>query len=175
MTDNVKYVTAQMVMEIDQRVRSPSRRARAIIKELQKAEGNHSNWDLICFCVEYLAHSVPVLPHLGSEIRHISKQIYLQHYIQYNNPDFDADSIRAPLPFGGEPETGQDARQAGQKSQAIPKEGPTKESLREQDAQATRETRDTELSKLDEGHSKNVRRRATVRLIETPRRRKKDE
>ena len=65
-------------------VASPSERATIVYKKLQLMFGDDlTNWDLICFCVEYLGMMVEAFPWLNSNgvMKQLSTLVYTAHYL----------------------------------------------------------------------------------------------
>lgn len=45
--------------------------------------GQFTNWDLVCFCGEYLGSLVGSLPWLTEPVKHLLRLIYMAHYVRF--------------------------------------------------------------------------------------------
>jgi hypothetical protein len=55
-----------------------------LFKELAKTY-EIDNWDLTCFCVEYLGSQVSVHPWLMEDVKRLNKLVYTAHYMVKEN------------------------------------------------------------------------------------------
>jgi len=74
---------------VDQETPSPSQRAKFVLDLLKQHAPNLTNWDLICFSVEYLGSQSIVYPWLNreKEVVKISRLVYTAHYARQVEPD----------------------------------------------------------------------------------------
>jgi hypothetical protein len=86
--DEFRSLTKERIAEIDKLIRPPSKRAEEIYY-LLRSQKKYTTWDIVCFCIEYLALQVPNLSFIEPEIRKLSKLIYLQHYVNYAPREID--------------------------------------------------------------------------------------
>lgn len=75
-----------IIEKVDETMPSPAERAHAVQQAL--IVHDFSNWDCVCFAIEYLGALAPALPWLEEDvkkvlpaIRNINRLIYTQHYL----------------------------------------------------------------------------------------------
>jgi hypothetical protein len=74
-----RKITEALIAAVDAAQQSPQQRAEAVYAYLQGA--NFTNWDIVCFCGEYLALMIAALPYLEEPARDINRRIYTAHYL----------------------------------------------------------------------------------------------
>ena len=67
------------VNETDKKTPSPEQRAKKVYDILKKHK-ELDNWDLTCFCVEYIGSQVSVHPWLEALARKLTGIVYTAHY-----------------------------------------------------------------------------------------------
>lgn len=60
----------------------PGQRTARVYEYLVKAD-RFTNWDILCFCAEYVASMVGTLPWLEPPARWLIRLIYMAHYIRF--------------------------------------------------------------------------------------------
>lgn len=70
----------RVMLERDLKDPSPEVRAERIFSYLQETQPNLTEWDLICFSVNYLALIMPAFPYIEKPIKEIASLIYTAHY-----------------------------------------------------------------------------------------------
>lgn len=89
-----------IINELDKTSPSPDVRAMYVLRELQGLDAVLTEWDIICFCVEYLgmvaSQSFPILM---SNSKALAKIVYMIHYQSEEN-EF-RESIVKPMPRNG--------------------------------------------------------------------------
>lgn len=73
------------IEEVDKITESPSSRAVKVLDILQ-AHGKDqlTNWDIVCFCAEYLGSQIYAFPWLEEFAKRLVRLVYTQHYIMRN-------------------------------------------------------------------------------------------
>jgi len=90
---NGVYEHSKRVELIDKITPSPYTRAQSVYTILRKQ--NLSNWDLVCFCIEFLALQAHTYNWLTSFIKPLARIVYTTHYYEgesiglYENPKSD--------------------------------------------------------------------------------------
>ncbi len=74
----------KVMHEVDQLRASPQERAVRVIEFLRR-NGKFTNWDLVCFSVEYLASMSGTLEWLMEPVKHLVRLVYLAHYIRFGD------------------------------------------------------------------------------------------
>lgn len=78
-----KELDMQLVMErLRKDTNGPSDRAARILNHL-RAAGKFNNWDVLCFCVEYIGSQVGVMPWLEDAARSLVRLVYMAHYVRF--------------------------------------------------------------------------------------------
>lgn len=79
----------ERIIAVDELVPSPSVRARMIFGILHhSAQGQTlTDWDVVCFCAEFLGMITSVYPWLEDDVRKIAKLVYTAHYLNENWKD----------------------------------------------------------------------------------------
>lgn len=65
----------------------PGDRTKRVFAHLAKS-GQFTNWDLICFCAEYLASQVGTLPWLEPPVKWLIRLVYMAHYIRFEKHEW---------------------------------------------------------------------------------------
>ena len=74
----------------------PGDRTKRVFTHLAKS-GQFTNWDLICFCAEYLASQVGTLPWLEPPAKWLIRLVYMAHYIRFEKHEWlDRSPILVP-------------------------------------------------------------------------------
>ena len=60
----------------------PGDRTKRVYTHLAKS-GQFTNWDLICFCSEYIASQVGTLPWLEPPAKWLIRLVYMAHYVRF--------------------------------------------------------------------------------------------
>jgi hypothetical protein len=81
--------TREHVGNVDQRIASPSERAKLVWDIIRTHAPELTDWDVICFSAEYLGMMVNVQPWLEIPVKEVSKLVYTAHYL---TPDVDVSS-----------------------------------------------------------------------------------
>jgi len=80
---SLKELREELVARVDKTKSSPSQRAALVYKIL--LESDLSNWDVVCFCAEYLGLMIETMPHIEKLAKELSQLIYTQHYLMEEN------------------------------------------------------------------------------------------
>lgn len=82
-SDNPKARTSitEVMDAVDRLKPSPSQRASEIWEILHAHAIKRTDWDLVCFCAEFLGHMVSVHPWLKEPVRELSRLVYQAHYV----------------------------------------------------------------------------------------------
>ena len=70
------------IAEIDRLIPSPEQRAQEVYNAIKQTLPDKTNWDVICFCINYLGLSAQAYDWMESAVRHLSRQIYNAHYFK---------------------------------------------------------------------------------------------
>jgi hypothetical protein len=81
--------TAEHIGNVDKQVASPSDRAHDVWAVIKTHAPDLTDWDVICFSVEFLGMMVNVHPWLETPVKEVSKLVYSAHYFI---PDTDVGS-----------------------------------------------------------------------------------
>lgn len=78
----------QLIRERDAITPSPEAIASYVLDLLNATNPNLTNWDLLCFCTEYLGSQVLIYPWLGeNEVRNITQIVQQAHYTRDDIPE----------------------------------------------------------------------------------------
>src|SRR3990167_2964229 len=80
---SLKELREELVARVDKTKSSPSQRATLVYKILLESDLN--NWDVVCFCDEYLGLMIETMPHIEKPAKELSQLIYTQHYLIEDN------------------------------------------------------------------------------------------
>lgn len=83
-------VTKAMMAVVDARYPTPEERAKYIHAEFQKHFPQLTTWDMVCFCTEYLAYMVSILPAMEEDMKKLVRTLYFTHYIIGENYDLSS-------------------------------------------------------------------------------------
>lgn len=76
------------IRERDELTPSPEIRAKFILDLIQDHNKELTNWDILCFCSEYLGSQVLIYEWLESElVQRIATRVQLAHYLNDELPD----------------------------------------------------------------------------------------
>src|SRR3954469_20742226 len=81
--------TREHIRNVDNKVASPSVRAGLVWEFLRIEQPHLTDWDLICFAVEFLGMMTHTHPWLEEDVKSISKLVYTAHYL---TPETDVTS-----------------------------------------------------------------------------------
>jgi len=84
-------ITEQLIAEVDKRVVSPDERANYIWQLLKKEHPDLTDWDVLCFAIEYIGMMHTVHSWLEFPAKHLTSLLYNAHYL--NSEAIDAGSI----------------------------------------------------------------------------------
>jgi len=76
-------VTASLIFVVDTKIPSPNTRTLKIYERVK----DFSRWDLICFCVGYLASIIPIFPMFGPPVKSLGQMSFLIHYLHPEEVD----------------------------------------------------------------------------------------
>lgn len=86
--DNSSFDLDGRIRERDSITPSPEERAGFILNLIKDKNNSLTNWDILCFCVEYLGSQVLVYDWLGlEEIKSITARVQLAHYMRDDIPE----------------------------------------------------------------------------------------
>lgn len=72
------------------------------------ASGKFTNWDLLCFCAEYVGSMVGTMPWLEAPARHLVRLVYMAHYVRFEAVAWqDKSVISAPATSSETDSTGE--------------------------------------------------------------------
>lgn len=86
---SIKERKQQLIEAVDKVKESPDNRAMRVYNVL-KINSELTNWDIICFCSQFLASQIHALPWLKVPVKHLSQLIYTQHYVMIEGDGKDA-------------------------------------------------------------------------------------
>lgn len=67
---------------------SPEQRAGTIYKKLKEIYPDITNWDLVCFCAEFLGSQIEVYPWLEVNcVQQIARRVNAAHYMREEIPE----------------------------------------------------------------------------------------
>ena len=69
---------------VDERIPSPSQRAEYVWRHLRTTAPDLTDWDILCFAVEYIAMMTPVYPWLLTSARAVAQLVYTAHYAMFS-------------------------------------------------------------------------------------------
>ncbi len=108
--DTPSLERTRRVDEIDARTDAPNVRAQRIWHVLRQHAPNESNWDVLCFAVEYVGMLSPEFPWLEDVARALAARVYTAHYAKeglYDGPTRSSEPFVEPQHrspnMGGEP------------------------------------------------------------------------
>ncbi len=83
---NTSEITEERIDFVDSLISSPQKRTikvyEVIMRHNKEFESSQiSNWDIVCFCVGYLAGQVAVFPWLSLPVKNLGQYILNTHYI----------------------------------------------------------------------------------------------
>lgn len=70
-----------LIERVDKIIASPSQRAYKVWTRLKEVGPGFSDWDLICFSIEFLGAQSHVYPWLEEPVKSISRLVYTAHYM----------------------------------------------------------------------------------------------
>ena len=73
-------------VKADSSPNSPEGRAKRVLEHLVK--GAFTDWDVLCFTVEYIGSRVSFLPWLMPAARDLTRALYLAHYVRFENVEW---------------------------------------------------------------------------------------
>src|SRR5689334_7783448 len=74
----------KVMAEKDKEIESPSSRAARVLGYIEFSYPELTQWDMICFCAEYLGMQSAALPAIEPETRKLLSLIYSMHYLTEN-------------------------------------------------------------------------------------------
>lgn len=80
--DSAEVERKRRIDEIDQRVAAPEVRADRIWKILREHAPDKTNWDVLCFAVEFIGMLVPEYPWLEDVAKPLVSRVYTAHYVK---------------------------------------------------------------------------------------------
>ena len=80
---DTKRLKEELIKRIDAEKKSPSQRAGIVFDILRNTD--LTNWDVVCFCVEYLGLMIESMPWIEGEAKSLSRMVYTQHYMMNDN------------------------------------------------------------------------------------------
>lgn len=83
-------------------MRSPSQRAAEVWKIIKAQNPHITDWDVLCFSVEYLGMISPVYPWIEEAAKNAAKLVYTAHYIADHVPSEPVNNVAGTQP-GTEP------------------------------------------------------------------------
>lgn len=73
----------QRIKFVDSQIPSPEARAKSVYDFIKEHAGDKfSNWDIICFCVNYLAFSAEAYPWVKDIVKVLNRYVYNAHYLK---------------------------------------------------------------------------------------------
>jgi hypothetical protein len=76
------------IEERDLKSPNPEVRAGYILNLIKNTNNDVTNWDLICFCVEFLGAQIAVYDWLDQDmIRTLTQRVYIAHYTRNDIPE----------------------------------------------------------------------------------------
>lgn len=79
---------SKKIEERDKRTPSPEARAKYILDLINDNNPNLTNWDIFCFCIEFLGAQALIYSWLDQEcIFKITHMLYLAHYTRNDDPE----------------------------------------------------------------------------------------
>lgn len=85
--DGASFPIEEVMKAIDKDREAPDKRALRVYDYLQRS-GKFSNWDVLCFCVEYIGSMAGTLEWLQEPARHILRLVYLAHYVRFGDHEW---------------------------------------------------------------------------------------
>lgn len=73
-------LTEELMKEVDSTTIDPGSRAQRVLEYL-KLNDSLTTWDVLCFCIEYVASIALAHPILITAARVLTKWLYINHYI----------------------------------------------------------------------------------------------
>jgi len=88
----------KLIELVDIKYPSPQDRANAIwgIIRSDKLLANMTDWDLLCFCVEYIAMQSQQFLFFQEPAKHLNNLLYTAHYYVHDNDAYKSTSITYP-------------------------------------------------------------------------------
>lgn len=84
--NSIKERKQQLIDAVDKVKESPDSRALRVYN-LIKDNPKVTNWDVICFCSQFLASQIHSLPWLNAPVKVLSRLIYTQHYVMIEDTE----------------------------------------------------------------------------------------
>lgn len=82
-TEGREFDLKDVMKQVEADTNGPSHRAARVYNHLSKSE--FTNWDVLCFAVEYIASMTGVLSWLAEPARHLVRLLYIAHYIRFES------------------------------------------------------------------------------------------
>jgi hypothetical protein len=80
-----RSLTEELIKSIDERVDSPALRAQSIWDSIRVIHPEWTDWDLLCFAIEFLGMISPRWPWLTSNAKQLAGLVYHAHYFYPDN------------------------------------------------------------------------------------------
>lgn len=84
----IAEIAREKILERDEEVPSPEVRAGIILEKLREVYPDINNWDLLCFCAEFLGSQIHAYPWLEEEaVKLIARRVNFAHYVFDEPPE----------------------------------------------------------------------------------------
>lgn len=80
-------LTSQLMEDVNKNTPAPDERAQFVMNVIKEHNDNITNWDLLCFCVEYMGAQALVYPWLLEPAKQASRLVYMAHYLNHEQID----------------------------------------------------------------------------------------
>lgn len=77
-----EFDLAEVIERVKEDPNGPASRTMRVYEYLVQSD-RFTNWDLICFCGEYLGSLVGSLPWLKEPVKHLLRLINMAHYVRF--------------------------------------------------------------------------------------------
>jgi hypothetical protein len=88
MTEESNEITEELMKEVDKTTLDPGQRAQKVLLILRQNK-ELTNWDILCFAVEYMGLMSLQQPILMKAAQVITKWLYIAHYVNHGFIEFE--------------------------------------------------------------------------------------
>lgn len=81
-TEGREFDVGALIREVKEAPDGPEARAQKVYRYLLQNK-ELTNWDLICFCAEYVGSMVSTLPWIEEPARSLIRLVYLAHHVRF--------------------------------------------------------------------------------------------
>lgn len=75
----------KLVEQKDRQIVSPDKRAQKVWEFIRAEKPEWTDWDLLCFCVEFIGYMSAKWPWLNPDAKTLAAIVYQAHYMQNDN------------------------------------------------------------------------------------------